>query len=96
MKILDKVRRLSKAQLQALSLLLNREAVTSTDIGASLKIDDQNSYGGVLSSLSRNNIITPAGAEEGKRTYRWMLTPEVEERREEVTGLVNKILELYK
>lgn len=94
--ILDKVRRLSKVQLQVLDLHLKNRSMTSTATGASMQITNKDSLGGVLSSLSRNHLIEPAGLEEGKSTYQWDLTPGVKEKKEEVTQLVDKILGLYK
>lgn len=95
MDVLDKVRRLSKPQLKALDLHLGRKSMSSTATGARMNIE-KNSLGGVLSSLYRNGLIEPAGLEEGKRTLQWTLAPEVEKKKDEVSELVDRILNLYK
>lgn len=95
MNVFDKTERLSKRQLQAFKIILNHGTLTSGATGSTLNLTHGHQVGGILSALTRNELIEPAGKEEGKRTLNWKLAPEAEKYDKDLKKLVDDILDLY-
>lgn len=88
MAIVSRLRRLSKNQLQALKILAQskRGVVSSYLVGQKLGLQGK-SLGGLFSSLSRIRIkgeplILPAGRSEKGVGLRWLLNPELVNKKE--------------
>lgn len=68
-----KLRKLSPKQAYALSSIITSRAACAS--GSAIPLNNQ-SLGGVMSALQRNNYIAPLGFDPEKRQYRWEVVDE--------------------